>query len=245
MLYLHPPATFIALEGIDRAGKGDIVKALEVVLEWNGIPHFMTYEPYDAEENPRGYETRLILKGELPNPGFEKLQKNYFVPARMWHGENKIMPALQEGRVVISDRYWESTLVFGKVSGNILYEEVLSWHEECIYPTLTIIIDISAEESIRRHEAEVAIKGREGDIFDEEGVKKQDARRKAYLELAEIGKPYMPNVEIINGERSRKEVLIDVLETVSSHLSEQCSHNLGGNLDITANNSLIKLHLKP
>ena len=178
----------------------------------------MTHEPYDEKENDKGYKARQIVKGELPNPGFVELQRDYFVPAREWHIDEKIMPAMQEGKMVVSDRYFESTLVYAKTSGNIPYAESLAWHEECIYPTLTIVVDISAEESIRRHELEITARGTDGDIFDEEGVEKQAARRAVYLELAEIGKPYMPNAEVVDGEQGRKDVLLDVLGVTSKHL---------------------------
>lgn len=245
MRLLKPPATFIVFEGIDRSGKSSIIAALSKAFKWWELKHFITYEPYDAKENPKGNETRMILKGKLPNPGFVELQRDFFVPARLWHLDNKVIPALESGLIVISDRYWESTLVFGKVSGDIPYEEVLEWHSKCFYPTLTIFVDISAKESKRRHDLEVAEKGgSDGDIFDAEGVQKQARRRAAYQELVKIGHPFIPNAVTINGEQSRVAVLTDVLEAISCHLGKQIGQRPDG-LETTAYNALLWSGINP
>jgi len=239
MLTLAPPAVFLVFEGIDRSGKSGIIVALNFVFSWWGLKCSFTYEPYDVKENPKGHETRMILKGKLPNPGFVELQRDCFVPARIWHLENKVTPALENGLIVLSDRYWESTLVFGKVSGDIPYEDVLRWHSKCYYPTLTVFVDISAKESKRRHDLEIVKNGgSDGDIFDAEGVQKQARRRAAYQELVEIGYPYIPNSVTVNGEQSRVAVLTDVLIAISKHLEKQLGQKPPGNLETLAHSAL-------
>lgn len=102
----------IVLEGPDGAGTTLHAKLLAERLEKEGRQVFLTTEPTDG---PVGSWIRKILRGHEPLPA-DALQL-LFCADRAWHIDQVILPALQEGKIVISDRYALSTIAYGAVQG--------------------------------------------------------------------------------------------------------------------------------
>lgn len=202
----------IVLEGIDFSGTTTQSKIIVKALMDMGLEVLFLYEPYDKKENRVGWEIRQILRKKRPFPGFKEFQK-MFVEARRWLLENKITPALKEGKIVVLDRFWESTLAYGKASG-ISFIEIESWHEGLLRPSLTIFLDVSVEEAERRR----ILEGQEKEFF--EGKHDfQEKVRKAYLDI--IRQDYKYDFVVIDGDRKKKEVTIDIVWTIREHLKEE------------------------
>lgn len=134
---------FIAVDGIDGAGKTTLVRQLEELLHPLGV--VVTKEPTD--ESKWGQIVRAAASnGRLPRD--EEI--TYFHKDRLHHIEAVIRPALEQGKTVISDRYVDSMLAFQADSpeqADELYERYVS---EIIVPDVTFILDCPVQVGLER-----------------------------------------------------------------------------------------------
>lgn len=135
---------FIAIEGIDGSGITTQSKLLANLLSQKGFLVFLTSEPSDGEI---GKLLRLYLKKNTANPAIDAL---LFAADRVEHTE-MIKKKLEEGYIVISSRYFESSIAYQSSQGL-----PLDWIKEvnryAISPDITIILDAPPEITIERVE---------------------------------------------------------------------------------------------
>lgn len=137
---------FIAIEGIDGSGKSTQCKLLKEYLEGKGIDCIMTSEPTHNTEI--GKLVRKILSGEIKN--IDPLVLSYlFVADRIQHIKEEIMPALLAKKVVITDRYYLSTIAYQSVAG-VDVQTLYSIHRGLLKPDVTLFIDITPETAMKR-----------------------------------------------------------------------------------------------
>lgn len=142
---------FITFEGSDGSGKTTQLRLLQRRLEEAGRDPVATFEPGGTE----GAEAigRLLLEGSADrwSPASETL---LFTAARRDHVERLIRPALDAGRIVLSDRFHDSTAVYQAAGGGDP-EMIDTLHGLAIglVPDLTLVLRISVEESSRRRQA--------------------------------------------------------------------------------------------
>jgi dTMP kinase len=184
---------FICIEGIDASGKTTHAHRLVENLSGKGFDAVYTTEPTSGEI---GKIIRTnILQGQERVPSV--IEALLFAVDRIEHVENMVKPALQEGKIVISDRYVYSSLAYQGAAGLDL-----KWIEEinkfAIPPDLAIYIDIPAEVVFERLRREKSVM---------ENFQTQCKVREIYLKLVEDGK-LIP----INGNRPGNEVEKDILE---------------------------------
>ena len=143
------PGKFIALEGIDGAGKSTLVKALVKKMADAGLPCHGTAEP---TKNHIGKTIRSILAGEIE--GDEKTIAALFLADRLDHLNHSsygILPFLQRGTHVICDRYYLSSYAYHVPYVSL--DWVIAANALCAdlkRPDLTFFIDIPVEESMKR-----------------------------------------------------------------------------------------------
>lgn len=183
---------FITFEGIGGCGKSTQVRKLFEKFQTAGLNVITTREPGGSPgaEDIR----RLILEGEADRwtPETEIL---LFNAARLDHLERVVRPALRAGKVVVSDRYVDSTRVYQGVARADLRTLVDQLHQLVIgdEAKLTIVIDVSAEEGQRRI---LAASRADEDRFDEMGLRFQQQLRDGYLALAD---EFSGRVMVIDG----------------------------------------------
>lgn len=138
---------FISFEGIDKSGKSTQVKLLAEFLRGLGYPVVTTREPGGTEV---GKKLRAMLLDKYLKMS-NRAQVHLFCADRAQHIEEVIGPALRSGKVVITDRYADSTVAYQSY-GNFGYLD--STIERLAYnaptPNLTFIIDIPVEVAIER-----------------------------------------------------------------------------------------------
>ncbi len=141
---------FISIEGGEGVGKSTQARRLVRWLEEQGVACQLTREPGGA----RGAEDirRLLVEGppERWTPMAEAL---LHTAARVEHVEETIGPALRAGRWVVSDRFVDSTIVYQGIVKGLGIETVVRLHELAlngVYPDLTLILDLPAEEGLAR-----------------------------------------------------------------------------------------------
>jgi dTMP kinase len=138
-----------------------------------------------------------------------------FAAARSDHVEQTIRPAVEAGRIVLCDRFMDSSRVYQGVTGNLEPDFVRSLERIAIngmVPDLTILLDLPAELGLARARKRG---GDNPDRFEKEDLKTHESRRTAFLELAEVEQE---RFRVIDGDRGEKDIAVDVLAAVRSLL---------------------------
>ena len=157
---------FIVIEGLDGSGKSSQVDLLSEFLQEKGREVILKNEP--TTESEAGIKIRKILKGEIKAEPMER--QNLFVQDRKEHLERKIIPALENGVWVVCSRYIFSTLAFGSADG-LDFDELRKMNQDFLLPDITIFLNVSPEECIKRIEA----RGEQKELFEKlDQLKKVD-----------------------------------------------------------------------
>jgi len=181
---------FIVLEGIDGAGKSTQAKLLKRWFEERGYEVVPTKEPTDT---PFGKLIRkLVLTGGREGiiDGAKishEAEALLFAADRAEHVDKLIKPSLESGKVVISDRYFYSSLAYQWARGLDL-EWLIDLNRFAIRPDLVLLLDLPVEESMKR------LKSRSIKSEFDKIVELQKKVRENYLKLAER----FPEIKIVN-----------------------------------------------
>jgi dTMP kinase len=146
------PATgvFIAFEGGEGTGKSTQSKLLKEWLEARGESVVLSREPGGTD---LGQGLRKILLGHETGVISPRAEALLYAADRAHHVFSVIRPALTEGKVVITDRYFDSSIAYqgaGRVLAPGEVARISRWATESLFPTLTIVIDLPAEIGIGR-----------------------------------------------------------------------------------------------
>jgi dTMP kinase len=174
--------TFITFEGIDGSGKSTQLRLLACYLKDAGCEVVLTREPGGT---PVGIRLRgaLLDAHEEVDPLTELL---VFAADRAQHVRRVLRPAIAAGQVIISDRYADATVAYqgaGRGFSPELIAEIVQLATEGLKPDLTVLFDLSVEESIARTSRRANGK-QKGDRLDAEASDFHVRVRGAYLELA-------------------------------------------------------------
>ncbi|WP_299302113.1 dTMP kinase [uncultured Litoreibacter sp.] len=202
---------FISFEGIDGSGKSTQSRLLAGKLEADGHTVVLTREPGGSPgaEDIR----RLLVEGE-PDRWSAETEILLFTAARRDHLERRIAPALKGGKIVVCDRFADSTRVYQGATRGKNRAMVDSLHAQMIgtEPDLTLIIDMDPDTALERGLARDSGEDR----FEEFGADFQHKLRGGFLALAE---EYPDRCVVIDGGRSADEVGADVLKVVLDRLA--------------------------
>lgn len=202
--------TFISFEGIDGSGKSTQARLLAAHLQGAGHDVVLTREPGGS---PGAEEIRkLVLEGATDrwSPETEIL---LFTAARRDHLERKIRPALAEGKIVICDRFADSTRMYQGLRGPGLRKMVDDLHDLMIgqEPDLTLLIDMDPALGLARALARNGAEER----FESFGQQMQAQMRAGFLDLA---RNHPARFRVIDGARAPEEVAADLAALVAQHL---------------------------
>jgi len=172
--------TFITFEGIDGSGKSTQLRLLTTFLTSQGCEPLLTREPGGT---PVGNKLRAALLDahDEVDPLAELL---VFAADRAQHVRRVLRPALDTGRVVFSDRYADATAAYqgaGRGFSPELISEIIQLATEGLKPDLTILFDLSVQESNLRTRRRANDRG---DRLDSETADFHVRVRDAYLRLA-------------------------------------------------------------
>lgn len=197
---------FLTFEGIDGSGKSSQARMLAEHLRGLGHDVVLTREPggsAGAEEI-----RSLVLEGD-PDRWSAETEILLFTAARRDHLERTIRPALAEGKVVICDRFADSTRMYQGLSRGDLRGLVDQLHDLMIgrEPDMTVLIDMDPETGLSR------AKGRQGteERFEDFGLDLQQQMRAGFLALAD---EYSDRFRVVDGNRDMDSVAQDVTDIV-------------------------------
>ncbi|MGR3760087.1 dTMP kinase [Roseobacteraceae bacterium NS-SX3] len=202
---------FLTFEGIDGSGKSTQCRLLAEALRGQGREVVLTREPGGS---PGAEEIRrLVLEGD-PDRWSAETEILLFTAARRDHLERTIEPALAAGKVVICDRFADSTRMYQGLSRGDLRETVDRLHALMIgrEPDLTLLIDMDPATGLAR------AKGRQGheERFEDFGLDLQEKMRAGFLALAG---EFPGRFRVIGGARPVEAVAASVLAEVEAALA--------------------------
>jgi|TARA_B110000977_G_scaffold21036_1_gene25121 dTMP kinase len=210
---MNPKGSFITFEGIDGSGKSTQARKLAEHLQAQGRDVILTREP-GGSEGAEEIRT-LVLQGE-PDRWSAETEILLFTAARRDHLERTILPAIDAGKVVICDRFADSTRMYQGLSRGDLRGTVDQLHKLMIgrEPDMTILIDMDSDAGLSRALSRQGVEER----FETFGADLQAQMRTGFLSLAE---EFKERFLVINGARSIDEVSVDVCQSVDDHLTTQ------------------------
>ncbi len=202
---------FITFEGIDGSGKSTQARMLAEALRAMGHEVVLTREPGGS---PGAEEIRrLVLEGD-PDRWSAETEILLFTAARRDHLERLIDPSLAAGKIVISDRFADSTRVYQGLSRGDLRAAVDQLHALMIKrePDLTFVIDMDPEIGLAR------ARGRNGteERFEDFGVDLQHRMRAGFLALA---KEFPGRCRVIDGDRMPEVVAAEIAAIAKAALA--------------------------
>ncbi|NOD61756.1 dTMP kinase [Ruegeria sp. HKCCD9179] len=201
---------FLTFEGIDGSGKSTQARMLADRLRAQGHEVVLTREPGGS---PGAEEIRrLVLEGD-PDRWSAETELLLFTAARRDHLERTIEPALAAGKVVICDRFADSTRMYQGLSRGDLRSLVDQLHNLMIgrEPDMTLLIDMDPETGLSR------AKGRQGteERFEDFGPDLQKKMRSGFLALAD---EFSGRFRVVDGNRDMDSVAQDVTDIVQAAL---------------------------
>lgn len=199
---------FISFEGIDGSGKSTQAKKLGQRLQQEGHDVVLTREPggsLGAEEI-----RALVLQGD-PDRWSAETEILLFTAARRDHMECTILPALNAGKIVICDRFADSTRMYQGLTRGDLRALVDRLHTLMIPrdPDVTVLIDMDPEIGLARAKARSTNEER----FEDFGLQFQQVMRAGFLALAD---EYSNRFRVIDGQGSADRIAQDIYAQITA-----------------------------
>ncbi len=197
------PGKFVVLEGLDGSGQSTQAIHLAEFLVNNGDNVIVTKEPTTDSEAGRRIKEILREHVQIDPLEFQKL----FTKDREEHLNNKIIPALKEGKIVISDRYFFSSFAYGTAHGHNI-DDLIELNNNFLYPDLIFFLNVKPKVCIERIEK----RGSHKDLFE-----KEEKLAKVWEVYKTFPKRFK-NFHLIDGERKIKEIaeeIKEIYETIS------------------------------
>ena len=201
---------FITFEGSEGSGKSTQAERLATVLQRCGVPCILTREPGGT---PIGESLRELLQFAPHNASMApETELLLFEASRSQLVREVIKPALERGRCVIADRFFDSTTVYQGAARKLDREMIERLNgfavSDCV-PDITFVLDVDAAtaESRMRHEP------RKADRMEQQPTEFYERVREGYRQLAarEPGR-----IVLIDGSRDAEEIENNIWEAVCS-----------------------------
>ncbi len=202
-------ALFITFEGIEGSGKTTIVGMLEEYLTERGYPVVATYEPGDHPLGPALREL-LLHPPVVPSLVGELL---LYMADRAEHIHKKIRPALREGKIVLCDRFTDSTLAYQGFARGGDIRTIKRFNEFVtgdLRPVRTYLLDLPPEEGLRRNARQDKT-----DRFERQSLEFHRKVREGFLKIASED---VQRIKVIDATRPLEDVFSEIRQDVEDLL---------------------------
>jgi dTMP kinase len=202
---------FVAFEGVEGAGKGTQIRLAKEWLEEQGVDVLVTREPGGT---PVGEELRRMLLDHETGHLEPRTEALLFAASRAQHVSSVIRPALAEGKVVITDRYVDSSLAYQGDARGLGEQDVLTlnvWATQGLFPDLVILLHLEPEAGLMRSLEEP-------DRIEMEGGDFHAKVADAYLRIAE---EHPERFVVIDSDGPPEKVHDQVVEAMQRVLKER------------------------
>ena len=205
---------FITFEGGEGSGKSTAIRQIVAQLEKEGYQVLLTREPGGTPISEEIRNVILDKKNVDMDPRTEAL---LYAASRRQHIVQKILPALKEGKLVLCDRFLDSSLAYQGGARGLGIENVLNvnlFATEGFEPDLTVLFDISPEEGLARIAAN---SGREVNRLDVEKLSFHKKVREAFHTLA---KANPKRYAIIDASKDKETVYQEAYQAIEERLKK-------------------------
>lgn len=206
---------FITIEGPEGAGKSTILPALKDQLEAAGYPQVvLTREPGGSRI---AEQVRQVLL-DVDNIDMDfRTEALLFAAARRQHLVDIVLPALAAGKIVICDRFVDSSLAYQGIAREIDPADIWSINQFAIQgymPSLTLLVDVPASLGLERvykarHQSDI-------DRLDRESLAFHESVRQAFLDLAK----QEPRIQLVDGSQPIVTVIEAAYQLIVQHLDQ-------------------------
>lgn len=199
---------FITFEGCDGCGKSTQLRLLSEYLTENSIPHIFTREPGGGKISEAIREILLNGKNSEMTDECEAL---LYAAARAQHLHDRVEPALQAGKLVICDRYVDSSLAYQAYArglGKEFITKINAFALENYLPDVTVFIDLTPEAAFARKQG-----ADENDRLEQAGM---EFHRKVYAGYKALAQEYPTRFVCVDGNQTPQEIFNDVIELLQS-----------------------------
>ena len=196
---MNKKGVFICIEGLDGCGKTTQAKLLAKKLRQS---HSAVYTAEPSSGKIGTYIRECCLYGEKRLSTVVEVL--LFAADRIEHVENEVIPALNEGRLVISDRYVYSSLAYQGAAG-LSVDWIEKVNEHALKPDLAVFIDVDPKTVMNRLKPKRSVM---------ENLETQQKVREIYLRFVEKG-----SLTRINGNKSESEVAEELYAVVKKFLA--------------------------
>ncbi len=194
---------FITFEGCDGCGKSTQLKMFSDYLTREGVPHIFTREPGGGKISEQIREVLLSGKNLEMTDECEAL---LYAAARVQHLSDRVEPALSESKLVICDRYVDSSLAYQAYArglGREFVEKINAFALERYLPDVTVFIDLTPEAAFRRKKGVD-----QNDRMELAGI---DFHNRVYAGYKTIAAEQPERVVCVDGNKSPSEIFDDIL----------------------------------
>ena len=209
---INKKGIFITFEGGEGSGKSTQIKYLSNLLSDQKIEHIITREPggTDVGEQIR----KVLVQGNIKKlDSFSEFL--CFAASRREHLKKIIIPALEDNKIVISDRFLDSSIVYQGMVGGLNLETILQVHNNFCYnkfPDLTIILDVDPELGLKRKNINTLIENR----FESFENNFHTLVQEKFLELSKI---YSKRCRLINANNDKDFIFNEIVEHIKHYFT--------------------------
>ncbi len=194
---------FITFEGCEGCGKSTQVRLFNEYLTKEGIPHIFTREPGGEKISE---EIRRILLGANNAEMTDECEALLYAASRVQHLNDRVEPALAAGKLVVCDRYVDSSLAYqgyGRGLGVDFVSGVNAYALKNYLPDVTIFIDLTPEAAFKRkHGAD------ENDRLEQAGMA---FHKRVYDGFKQVAAAYPQRFVCVDGNQTPEEIFAEVL----------------------------------
>ncbi|MBE5741758.1 MAG: dTMP kinase [Clostridiales bacterium] len=195
---------FITLEGCEGSGKSTQLKMLEEYLKKSGKSFIFTREPGGT---PIAEEIRKIILDGKNVEMEDETEALLYASARAQHIKEKIIPSKNQGKIVICDRYIDSSFAYQAYARGLGMEFIKGINvyavQNCM-PDLTLFFDISPEEAFKRKGG-----ADKDDRLEQSGL---EFHKRVYLGYKKLAEEYSDRIAVIDARQSADKVFESVIE---------------------------------
>jgi dTMP kinase len=199
---------FISFEGGEGSGKSSAINVVKEKLEADGYKVVVTREPGGISVSEQIRDVILAVDNKMS----KETEALLYAASRTEHLYAKVIPLVNDGYIVISDRYIDSSLAYQGYARGIGIEKVLeiNMFAKEYLPKVTYFFDVRPEVGLAR------IVGR--DKIDRLDLEAFDFHQKVYEGYKEVCKLYPNRIKVINGERPIELIIEDVYNDIKKYL---------------------------
>ncbi|WP_332633243.1 dTMP kinase [Halalkalibacter flavus] len=204
---------FVTVEGGEGAGKTTVLDRIEAELVSKGFDVIRTREPGGIRISE---QIRTVILDVTHTEMDSRTEALLYAAARRQHLVEKVIPALQQGSIVLCDRFLDSSLAYQGYARGIGFDEVKAINEFAIegyLPDLTLFFDVDPQIGLSRIQSD---EDREVNRLDQEKMEFHERVREGYQKVIEV---YPERIKVINANQD--------VETVYKEAINEINHFVG------------------